>query len=257
MPRPRGLLPRCLPFSPRPTIIPGVSSDRPDIVVVTGPGPRWLRLVLAAVAVVYLAALVGGPTKLWGNTPQVPTFRFFSQISCLFPHAARMIIEYRAQAYSCEGGGFAELDTREYFPMHRDNKENRFHRLGFFFRRNARVMTALEEYLVARHNERWRAGEPTRDGVDGPIGGVRTMSLRIPLPPLYPDRAALVRRVADFAGVDLRLPETGELARYQRRPLGDYPRSYRRYWHRPDKQRTLQRCERLLAETAPAARGAP
>lgn len=145
-----------------------------------GPRVRRALLVIGAGWVVLLGALAldrGLPARV----PAVP--RFFLQSSCLFPRAGEMQIEYRVEAYACQARKFQELDHRPYFPLRADDKESRFHRVGHFYRRNRTVMQALERYLIDRHNRR-AAGGGAGDGVEGPIGGIRFMSLRIPLPPM-------------------------------------------------------------------------
>jgi hypothetical protein len=148
---------------------------------------------------------------------------YFTQVACLFPKAATHSIEYRAAALACEERRDRELDTRVYFPMRPDDKENRFHRLGHFHRRDPRVMGALDEHLVREHNARVREGVSPGDGIEGPIGGIAVLSLRIPLP----------------SPVD-------EVPRYQ--PLGyqDVPAAWRKYWYRTPKVQIEARCAEAL-----------
>ena len=49
-------------------------------------------------------------------------------------------------------GRWARADTRAYFPLDPDDKENRFQRVMHFFRDNRPTMHALDEYLVRHHN---------------------------------------------------------------------------------------------------------
>src|SRR5580700_8538445 len=138
------------------------------------------RLALGAVATAYLAGvwLDGvGSTLPSHFLPRVPNY--FLQIAALFPNAATMSIDYRAEAYVCADRKWEELDTRPYFPIDPDDKENRFQRVMHFFRAHRPTMQALDGYLVASHN-----GGAHADGIpsDRPIGGIRVQSLRIPLP---------------------------------------------------------------------------
>jgi hypothetical protein len=104
---------------------------------------------------------------------------YFVQVAALFPFAALTSIDYRAEGFVCKEGAWMELDTRPYFPIDPDDKENRFNRVMHFFRENRRTMTALDSYLVENHNS-----AAHEDGIrrDLAIGGVRLLSLRIPLP---------------------------------------------------------------------------
>ena len=175
--------------------------------------PAWLRKVGVAAGAAYLALLwleAAGST-LPGRLLPRPAL-FFVQVAELFPRAAINSIEWRAEAWRCDLGRFEELDTRAYFAIHRDDKENRFHRAMFFHYRQPQVMQALDAYLVAKYNDL----HPTAR-----IGAVSLLSLRIPLPPLGQPAA-----------------------RYQRRPLGDYPPEMARtYWYATTAEMGNRRCE--------------
>jgi hypothetical protein len=186
---------------------------RPKAPRVVGPGrgPGWSRGVLTALAALYLASLF-----LNGAGSQVPrhllpaTGLYFVQTTCLFPHAARMAIDYRLEGWSCDRGRFEELDVRPHFPIHADDKESRFQRVGFFHRRSRPVMQALEAYVlegeVARRPER-------------PVGGIRLSSVRIPL------------------------PEVGEpVPRWTRRPLEAHPPDQVRHWYYTPRATRSLRC---------------
>jgi hypothetical protein len=134
---------------------------------------------------------------------------FFCQIAALFPHAATHSIEYRAQGYTCNGR-VVELDLRPFFPIHADDKENRFDRAMFFYRQERTVMQALEAYVMREHNR----SDPDK------IGGVVFMSLRIPVP------APGVR-----------------FTRYERKPLSDYPAELRKIWYVTPHDTVLRRCQ--------------
>lgn len=97
--------------------------------------------------------------------PRVPNY--FLQVAALFPRAATMSIDYRAEAWVCADRKWEELDTRPYFPLDPDDKENRFQRVMHFFRQDETTMHALDAYLVERH-----ASGKGLDGIDSvkPIG---------------------------------------------------------------------------------------
>jgi hypothetical protein len=167
-------------------------------------GPRRVRILLAVCGAIWLAAL--GLTALDKHVenvvPAVP--RFLLQCSCLFPRAAQFSISYHLEAYSCDRERFVEFDHRVYFPLRPDDKESTFYRLGFFYHSNREVISALDHDLVEAHNLR----TDDADGVSGPIGGIRLLSLRIPLPP------------------------TGAtIEPYHLRPLSSYPTDYRQTWY--------------------------
>jgi hypothetical protein len=169
--------------------------------------------VLASAA--YLLALLANNTGLGvsGWVPPVP--RYFTQAACLFPDAATVSIEYRVEGWSCTEKRWLELDHRRDFPMHAENKESRFHRLGHFYRSNLPVMQALDAYLVGQHNARVERGEEAGSR----IGGIQFVSLRIPLP----------------------VPGTA-VERYRWRPLSDYPGSYQKREFKTGAIRRRDRC---------------
>jgi hypothetical protein len=133
------------------------------------------------------------------------TLTYFLQVAALFPVAATASIDYRVEGFVCVEKIWRELDTRPYFPLDANDKENRFFRVMHFFKESRPTMTALDSYLVESHN----AGTH-EDGIPRgqKLGGVRFFSLRIPL------------------------PELGHPLRSERRPLDEYPyeqRSHRYY----------------------------
>ena len=185
--------------------------------VAQGFGPTWFRRLLIPLACAYLIELALGSNG-WGvvgNT--LPAARFFTQGACLFPEASEAAIEYRVEAWSCARERFEELDYRPDFPSHRDDKENRFYRAASFYRQNRQVMRALEEFLIARHNERVARGEDASPA--GLIGGVRLWSVRVPFP-----------------------PPGQHVAPYQFRLLKDFPESYRKSWYYTSVARRERRC---------------
>ena len=177
--------------------------------------PRRLRLVAAVLAGLYVLAVWLDAAGNGAADKVLPLpVRFFVQEAALFPHAARDVIEWRAQAWSCEAGHFEELDVRPYFPIRADDKESRFYRAMFFHLHQRKVLAALDQFIAREQN---RAHPEAR------IGGVMLLSLRIPIPP----------------------PGTPE-ARYQRLPLTDYPSEVERhYWYVTDKGEREQRCADL------------
>lgn len=139
--------------------------------VATGPGPGWLRLGLAGLAVVYFGALIHHPA----DTAWLRPAAFFTQATSLFPSAAVYAIEYRLEVWAC-GRGWEPIDPRPYFPIRPDDKESRLQRLGFFYERNRPAMQLLDGYISTHH----AAG--TDDGVAGPIGGIQLVKVVRPLP---------------------------------------------------------------------------
>jgi hypothetical protein len=144
------------------------------------------------------------------------TANYFLQVSALFPTAAVASIDYRAEGFVCGEGTWTEIDTRPYFPIDPDDKQNRFNRVMHFFRENRKTMSALDSYLVENHNSGRR-----QDGIPGdrPIGGVTLLSLRIPLP-----------RPGD------------PLERMSRRPLSQYPEEQRKIFYHTPQSRLAERC---------------
>lgn len=154
------------------------------------------------------------PVKL---TPR--PWLYFAQVAALFKHAGMMTIDYRAEGWACSERKWVEIDVRPWFRIEADNKESRFHRALQFYRRERKVMRALEAYVMQRYEA--AAGPP--------IGGVRFSSLRIPY------------------------PEIGDrIERMQRKPLAEYPKEYQRAWYYTPASRRREQC-REHAEAAPAS----
>jgi len=175
------------------------------------------RIALVTLAGAYLAGV-----WLDGIGSQIPSSvlpraaNYFLQVAALFPTAATTSIDYRAEAWVCADKKWEELDTRPYFPIDPDDKENRFQRVMHFYRDNRPTMHALEAYLIEAHGE-GRAD----DGIprDVPIAGVRFSSLRIPL------------------------PQPGEpLTRSERKPLSEYPESERQLFYHTRRSKLEARC---------------
>jgi hypothetical protein len=134
---------------------------------------------------------------------------YFMQVAALFPKAAENMIEYRAEAWYCAEHVFREIDVRPFFPLRANDKENRFDRAMHFYRHELAVMQNLDQYIVASQNAR-----------GAPIGGVRLLSLRIPLPP----------------------PGT-VTERYTRKGLDEYPMEWRKEWYRTGTAHRGERCK--------------
>ena len=171
-------------------------------------GPAFLRPLLTLLAFAYLANIflgatgTGVPGKLLHSVPL-----YFTQVARLFPRAGQMAIDYRLEVWDCDAGRFVEIDFRRYFPIHPDDKENRFQRVGHFHRRQRPVMYALERYVLAHEAARRRAG------------GIRVSSLRIPL------------------------PEPGDpVPRWRRRPIEAYADAEQRAWYYTSVRRRLDHC---------------
>jgi hypothetical protein len=144
------------------------------------------------------------------------TANYFLQVAALFPTAAVASIDYRAEGHVCGESTWMELDTRPYFPIDPNDKENRFNRVMHFFRENRKTMSALDTYLVESHNSGIH-----EDGIPRglPIGGVRLLSLRIPL------------------------PKPGDrLERVSRLPLADYPEEQRKIFYHTPGSKLAERC---------------
>jgi hypothetical protein len=185
------------------------SKPAPAPQVVDLPGPPLVRKLLVLLGSLYLAAMFAEGAGGSLNKTLYRPLLFFCQIAALFPQAATHTIEYRAEGYSCNAR-VIELDMRPLFPIHADDKENRFDRAMYFYRQDRTVMQALEAYVMREHNR----SDPDK------IGGVIFLSLRVPLP----------RQGTDFA-------------RYQRRPIADHPPEERKVWYVTPHETVLRRCK--------------
>jgi hypothetical protein len=179
------------------------------IAIEPSPGPRWLRIALVVSGALYISAVfceaVG--SRLYNFVYQ-PVL-FFAQIAALFPRAATHGIEYRAEGYTCSGR-VVEIDVRPFFPIHSDDKENRFDRAMHFYREDKPTMQALEAYVMGHYNHT----EADK------IGGVIFLSLRVPIPP----------------------PGT-PFPRYERVPIADHPKEQRKVWYVTPHELVLERCK--------------
>jgi hypothetical protein len=183
---------------------------------------------LRGLAALYLCVMwLEGPGWL-GPLKRLPsTFLFFTQCTALFPRAALASIEYRAEGYVCEKGEFEEIDTRPYFPIDAEDKENRFSRVMFFYRHNKKTMNALDRFLVTSHD---RHDRDDGEAHDQKIGGVRLFSIRTPLP-----------RVGDPP------------MKVHRRPLAEIPREWRKVFYETKSAWTTERCFGTRPKETPSA----
>src|SRR4051812_21600223 len=94
---------------PSATVV-GNLKDRAN--VATGPGPRWFRLGLAALAGLYYLGLLHSPANPGRLRPLV----FFTDATGLFPKADAVAIEYRLEVWVC-GRSWEAVDPRPYFPI--------------------------------------------------------------------------------------------------------------------------------------------
>jgi hypothetical protein len=210
--------------------VPAAKADGPKPKLAPPWAPRRLRQIASILAGLYIFAVWLDAAGNGAADPALPLpLRFFVQEAALFPHAARDVIEWRAEAWFCDKERFEELDVRPYFPIRRDDKESRFYRAMFFHLHQRKVLRELDRFIAREQNH----AHP-----EARIGGVMLLSLRIPIPP----------------------PGTPE-TRYQRLPLADYPPSVERhYWYATDKAEREQRCADLAGGTSaasPAAGDAP
>jgi len=155
-----------------------VQKPDPPPPIARGPGPRWFRWGLVALAVVYYGALLHHPPRYTWLRPAA----FFTEATSLFPLSNSVVLEYRLEVWAC-GRDWQPIDHRGYFPIQPDDKESRFQRLGYFYfnsktesQRDREVGKALDNYIVSRH----AAG--VEDGVTGPIGGIRVVKIVKPFP---------------------------------------------------------------------------
>jgi hypothetical protein len=171
-------------------------------------GPPYVRRALVVIAALYIFVMfmegVGASTTSFLYQPIL----LFCQTAALFPRAATHSIEYRAQGYTCSGH-VVEVDVRPFFPIHSDDKENRFSRAMHFVRGERTAMEALEAYVMREYN---------RTETDK-IGGVSFLGLYVPVPQ----------------------PGT-PFPRNTRLPLTDFPKDVRKVIHVTPHETVLKRC---------------
>jgi hypothetical protein len=181
--------------------------------------PSWIsaRTALRWLACAYLVGVwLDGVGSTLPRAVLPRAANYFLQVAALFPRAATASIDYRAEGWVCADKRWSEIDTRAYFPLDPDDKENRFQRVMHFFRTEERTMHALDDYLVDAH----AAGHhPDGIALDQRIGGVRLSSLRIPL------------------------PKPGDAIEPMRRlPLSEYPEDERHVFYHTPRSRLAERC---------------
>lgn len=165
------------------------------------------KIAFRGFAALYLlfVFLSASKSKLPENLLPRPAL-FFTQTACLFPKASVMRIDYRIEVRSCDGNEWREVDHKPLFPIHADDKENRYYRSMFFHRRSVPVMRELDDYIWTR------LGEPG-------TGQVRLLSLRIAFPEFGSD-----------------------YERYQRKGSLDYADEERRVWWLTEPAVVARRC---------------
>jgi hypothetical protein len=176
--------------------------------IARGPGPNWLRNVLAALALVYFFALLKHPPHSRG----LRAISFFTESTCLFPQADVVAQEFRLDGWSCACKAWAPIDPRAYFPIQADDKESRFQRFAYFYKATREAMQALEAWVLDRH-------DATDDGLAGAIGGIRLTKWTRPIPD----------------------PGT-DLERYEYRPLTKVPDSERKDLYYTPASKRKARC---------------
>ncbi len=164
--------------------------------------PTLGRLLIRVLAVGYIAGiwLEGVGSELPARYVPAPAM-YFLVVAALFPSKSTASSEFRAEGWVCAEDRWQEIDTRPYFPLDPDDKENRFQRAMHFYKDWPVVVSAVEAYLVDRHNHAW-----DNDGIpqDRPIGGVRLSIVREPIP-----------------------RPGGPVKRYVRESLADIPKKHR------------------------------
>ena len=186
---------------------PSRSSKKPEpekFRVELSPGPPWLRRILAFLGGFYVFMVfyeaIGNPHPLF----------YFAQIAKLFPGRTQYTFEHRVQGYTC-GGQLVEVDVRPFFPIHSDDKENRFDRAIHFYSTDRPTMQALEAYVMREYNR----NEPEK------IAGVAFTRIQSPIP----------------------APGT-DFPRFERKPLADYSEKERQVFYHTPKRVVDERCKK-------------
>jgi hypothetical protein len=189
-------------------------SQRPkkadSIRVEPSPGPPWLRRILVALGALYVAAVFCEAAGMQLHSLVYRPLLYFCQIAKLFPGASRFVFEHRAQGTACNGRE-VEIDVRPFFPIHADDKESRFDRAIFFYSTDRPTMQALEGYILREYNK----SEPEK------IAGVTLTRVQIPIP-----------------------SPGSDFARFERKPLSDYPESQRQVFYHTPKRVIDERCKK-------------
>jgi hypothetical protein len=202
-----------------------MSNEREDDDVARAWGGRTIPVALGVLAVVYLAALWSEAVKSGTSAKWLPApLADFTQVATLFPGAARAVHEYRVEGYRCHEKAWAEIDVRPWFPIEADNKESRFYRALFFYgdaHPHRQTLHALDEFIVDHHNADQIDAAAQGRG-EAPIGGVRFVRLRVP-----------------FGA-----PGEGS-ARYQQKPLAEYPEDQRTNLYYTPESKREERCRQI------------
>jgi hypothetical protein len=171
--------------------------------VVRGWLPFGAEIALTVAGVIYLVLLALGQTKKDPIGAHLPALlQHFIQAPGLFPNAAEVVTDYRLEAWSCADKAFVEVDTRPYFPMRPDDKENRFFRMASFYRSSAKVLGAFDDWFAKQTGS----------------GGIRLYSLRLPIPP------------------------PGQIEPFTRRPLAEHPDAVKKLWYQTTLAERNRRC---------------
>jgi len=175
------------------------------------PGTPTLRRGLVVVAAFYIFVMFMEGIGASPTSALYQPFLLFCQTAALFPRAATHSIEYRAQGYTCSGH-VVEVDVRPFFPIHADDKENRFSRAMHFVRGEPAAMEALEAYVMREYNR----------SASDKIGGVSFIGLYVPIP-----------------------PQGSSFPRNEHKPLSDFPKDkdVRKVIHVTPHETVLRRCK--------------
>lgn len=200
--------------------------EREDDGVARAWGGGTVPKVLGAVACLYFvalwseAAIKSGIAAKWLPAP----LAYFTQIATLFPGPTQHAIDYRVEGYRCRDRAWAEIDVSPYFPIDADNKESRFYRSIHFYgdqHPHRQTLHALDDFITGRYDGDIIDAAAQGRGGD-PIGGVRFVKLAVP-----------IGQPGDGA------------ARYERKPLAEYPAEARKVLYNTPESKREERCARM------------
>jgi hypothetical protein len=204
-----------------------VREDAHDPDVARAWGGGTMPIVLGALAVFYFGAIFVEAVKNGALARWLPPpVAYFTQVAALFAGAARNVTDYRVEAFHCKDRSFSELDVAPWFPGNADNKESRFYRAIHFYgdaHPHRQTMRALDEYIVS-HYESDRVAAAARGESRPAVGGVRFVRIHVPVG----------------------TPDDGQ-ARYEHKPLADYPAEERKDLYYTPESKREERCKRLGA----------
>jgi hypothetical protein len=202
-----------------------MSNEREDDDVARAWGGSTVPVVLGVLAVAYLVAVWSEAVKSGTSAKWLPApLAYFTQVAALFPGAARSALEYRVEGWRCREKAWAEIDVRPWFPIDADNKESRFYRALHFYadqHPHRQTLRALDEFIV-EHHDADQIDAAAQGRGEAPIGGVRFVRLHVP-----------------FGA-----PGDGS-ARYQRKPLAEYPEDQRKELYYTPESKREERCRQL------------